>query len=341
MPARVSIITVADAAGVSTATVSQALRGIGRMSDETRQHVLAVAEQLGYRPNALAQRFVRQRADAIGFLLDGEPDQAFHNPFWFEIINGAHAVCAEHDMTLVLLHPAMVAQKGGFDVLFQEKRIDGLLFPDTPEHADWRRTAMKSSCPFVALGQPQVPSPHNWVDIDNQAAGRFMYHQIAARGYRRPVFISGPADIGIGTDRWRGFQAAARASRPGTLGARLCAAASTTNAARETTVSALQAEPDCDVIVTSHNIIAQGALQAAQQLGHRVPEDLGLITFDSYPLAAHSDPRVAAVDMDMYGLGSNAVRVLLEILHRPDGHWPVQHMLHLYRMQDGESLPHR
>ncbi|RME61434.1 MAG: LacI family transcriptional regulator, partial [Caldilineae bacterium] len=120
---RVSIKDIAAAAGVSHPTVSRALRGQGRMSEETRARILALAQEMGYTPNLVARGLVTQRTNSIGLVVTYIED-----PFHSEIIRGVERIVQENGYSLFLASTtADPEQELQVVRSFQGRNVDGII----------------------------------------------------------------------------------------------------------------------------------------------------------------------------------------------------------------------
>ena len=120
---RVSIKDIADLAGVTHPTVSRALRGEGRMSDETRARILAIAQEVGYTPSMIARGLVTRRRYTIGMVVSNLAD-----PFRSETTQGAEDTARQHGYSIILAI-AGVNPERELEVVrnFQSRQVDGII----------------------------------------------------------------------------------------------------------------------------------------------------------------------------------------------------------------------
>lgn len=185
----VSIDDVAARAGVSTATVSRALRGLPRVSETTRAKVLEVAQSLGYVPSPSASGLASGRTRTVGVLV----------PFvdrWFfgHVIEGIDQVLRENNYNLLLfsLGGFVHGSKRGFTQSMVRKQIDGLIVPSLGLTEEELRQLHKTELPLLSVGGPLTSFPGVYID-DNGAAALATRHLIDL-GHRDIAFISNGDD---------------------------------------------------------------------------------------------------------------------------------------------------
>lgn len=188
----ITLKDVAKAAGVTPMAVSVALNGStsrARVSDETRRRIQAIAEDLGYRANAIARSLHRRRTDIIG-LWSGRKAFNVDSPFTATILHGIQLGCAEHGKDLLLHGAVMVQGRDGDEVAYRELadgKIDGAIIdaePDDPRIAGLRRAGLV----LVSIVESIAGVPG--VLCDDEAAGRLMCAHLHERGHRRVVWRS-------------------------------------------------------------------------------------------------------------------------------------------------------
>ena len=124
---RLTIKDLARLAGVASSTISRALNDLPGVSPEMRARIKRLAEETGFTPSARARSFVTGNAGAIGMLIPRSNEYVFSNPFYLDIMRGAADAAAQAEMNLLLI----TADKGSYSHLYQEQRVDGLVFAST------------------------------------------------------------------------------------------------------------------------------------------------------------------------------------------------------------------
>ena len=307
MPVRhVTLADVAARSGVSTATVSRVLAGIGRPQTPTRARVLAAALDLNYRPSGVARALKRRETRTLGLLVTD-----ITNPFYPQIVRAVEAAAHARGYGIVLAN-------GGEDAarelehldLLVERRVDGIVIASslmTRRHAErLRRTAV----PIVLVNDSVAGSRLPTVTTAHRRGARLATEHLIGLGHRRIGHIGAPADQAASAQRRQGVRDALRAAD---LGEPLIAVGDGGVAGGARATEALIGS-DLTGIVAYNDLTAIGALRALRRAGIGVPEVMSVVGFDDIDLAAWTDPPLTTVRQPTDALGSWAVEHLADIL---------------------------
>ncbi|MFD4304882.1 LacI family DNA-binding transcriptional regulator [Streptomyces albidoflavus] len=308
---RPTIKAVAAAAGVSTATVSQAVNDTGRISEATRRRVLAAAAELGWSPSAPATALRRARTRTIALVVRRPTDVLGADPHFSELITGLEGQLAPRGYGLLLhLVPDMAEESALYERLAAEGRIDGAVLTDA--RADDPRPGLLEGLglPAVLLGTPDPAAPVPGVGLGQQDAGvREAVTHLLNHGHRRIAYVAGPADL-----LHSGLRRAAFESALAEAGLRPLAVRHTdfTEEAAVTVTTELLARPDRPTaLVFPNDSMAVCGMGAAQRAGLRVPEDVSVVGYDNLPLGRWLHPRLTTVDQQVQRVGAAAALTLL------------------------------
>jgi DNA-binding LacI/PurR family transcriptional regulator len=275
---------VARHAGVSVATVSRVLNDLPLVSPETRDRVMRVVEELGYRRSATARSLSLGRSQTIGVVA----------PFFttlsvVERLRGISERLAEHGYDLMLFDVETPGQRA--DALrdfARHDRVDGLLVISLPLADDEVEALRRNDLPVVLVDIAHPGLPH--VVIDDVRGGELAAEHLLAKGHRRIGFVgdmpANPFGFTSSERRREGFRHALRAAgidpvddleRRGVHGR---------EQARELAEAMLGSDNRPTAVFAASDIQAFGVLEAADTLGLRVPEDVAVIGFDDIEMAA-------------------------------------------------------
>lgn len=309
LPEMVTIIEVAKAAGVSTATVSRVLSKPGRVAAPTRERVLEVVDRLGYAPNVAARSL---RTLRVSKLLVTVPD--ISNPFFAHIIRGAEAAARDAGYAVVVgdtCHdPALEALYGD---MLGRREVDGLIFLGhrLPERLQDQVDRLGAAAPIVNgceySPDLRVPSVH----IDNAAAAAEAFEHLAQLGHDRIGIITGPLASPLSRDRLAGVMNAAQ--RRGVAG-HVPIRHGDHSAASGLEEAAPLIACGVTAIFCFSDEMALGALAAIRQAGMSCPHDMSVIGFDDIPMARFFSPALTTVAQPKFAIGHRCVDLLLDIL---------------------------
>jgi DNA-binding LacI/PurR family transcriptional regulator len=304
----VQLRDVAAAAGVSRTTASAALTGRGRLSEETRQRVRAVAEELGYVGNPAAKNLRHRRAGAVGLYL---PDQMLGLSYYMEFAFGAVERARAVGIPVVLLgspprdRGKLRTQADGFvtvDPLAGDESIQALLATGAP----------------VVTGEPYAGSgvqPHGTVRSDHAGAMRTLLDHMGHQGSKLPALIVPGQDSVWAQTLRRTYESwckehsiAPHVIDTGDI-AHLASPEKITAAVRN-----LFAElPGVDAVITAQDGAALPAIGAAAEFGRRVGYDLLVAACVDSVAMQLSSPPITALDLHPREFGARCMGLLLSI----------------------------
>jgi LacI family transcriptional regulator len=292
---------IARRVGVSQATVSQVLAGRVsefRISTETAARVQRMAQELGYRPSALARSFKNHRAYSL-CLAVGD----LTNPFWAGLAMGAQEEAEANGYTLVVTHTGDTEEKERLVVeMVRERRVDGAIL--APSHHKSRHFATLASerLPIVFVDRTiqglDVPS----VITDSVAGMKLAVDHLVDRGHRNIAYLGGPTETSTFRDRLKGFRKALARHRlpPGPM----AVASRDPETAREAVAQLFAGGGHATAIIAANFWLTVGALRAA-------PADVVVVGFDDLFLVDLLRRPVTTVVQPVEDLGRHAVRLLM------------------------------
>lgn len=309
-----SIRDVAEAAGVSTATVSRALSAPDKVRSPTREAVFRAIEETGYRVNMTARNLRKRETGAVAVLV---PNLA--NPFFSAILSGIAKVMSDAGYNVLVTDTAPFGQADPetdhkFPAFANARHVDGLIVLDGLLPAE----ALDS------LGPPQVRPPTvyacEWsayvdrprVMIDNAAAGRAAVEHLIALGHRKIGYLSGPRENILTQERLKGAQAAlAEAGLTMAPGWQYPGDFSLESGARAAEAWVAAADRPTAVFCAS-DVMAIGFIGALLRRGVKVPAEVSVVGFDDLDMASHLVPALSTVHQPRPEIGRAAARLLLE-----------------------------
>lgn len=308
-----TIREVAAHAGVSTATVSRVLAGLGGAGPEVKGKVLQAVRELDYQPNRMARGLRVQQRKVVAVVI---PD--LQNPFFTGVVHGVEDVLCESGYTLLLGHSDDRADRESRHLgVLRGEGADGLiLVPSNAPQADY--TGLSAwKIPIVAVDRAPRGLTIDQVWSDNQAGAREAVQHLLSLGHESVALINGPAVFDVSAQRLAGYREALAGAGITVPKAWIQTGDFRQESGRAAMLKLLSlAHPPRAVLVTN-NLMTLGALAAIHEQGRRIPEEVAIIGFDDMPWATSLHPALTAVAQPARELGQAAARLLLERLAEP------------------------
>jgi LacI family transcriptional regulator len=308
-----TIRDIADAAGVSIATVSRVLNGRPDVSPNTRESVLRVVREQGFSMNRSARALSGGRTGLIGVTLP-----MVHVEYFSRILWGASEALYEHDMRVVLC-PTMHEREREVTLLDRllQGTTDGALLLLTRESNDALIALERQGYPFVVL-DPRQPVGESTpvVSAGHLAGAKAATEHLLSLGHRRIGVITGPHGWVASVDRLAGYQVSLAAAGV-SVDPELIAKGNFTNEsghAAATELLSLRKPPTA--IFAFNDEMAVGAMQAAEERGLELPRDLSIVGFDDVEKTQIVTPALTTVRQPLAEMGRMAVSLLTRLLER-------------------------
>ncbi|MFS0852691.1 LacI family DNA-binding transcriptional regulator [Microbacterium sp. 179-I 3D4 NHS] len=338
-----TISEVAAAAGVGRSTAARTLGGYGYVSPELRERVLAAAEHLGYRTNALARSMSTGVTQTLGVII---ADIA--NPFFGGVVRGiSDASRARGFETLVLsTHEDLAEEVAATDVLI-DKRVDGIIVASAAldaAAAGHIQQARDRGIPVVLVDRAVTGLALDAVVIDNRDASRDAVARLIAAGHRRIGFVWGPpvedrprrrrdlvdvASRNLWTDgeRLQGYLDALDDAGMLFDPDLVMVGRKTEENAEAEVARMLGLDVPPTALFCTENDAVTGSLRAMRAAGLRVAADVSLIGFDDSSWAAVMEPPLTMIEQPTLALGTRAAEVLFAAIEG-EAAAPRLHTLH-------------
>lgn len=307
---QLTIRDIAARAGVSKAAVSYVLNGRPGVSARTRQRVLAIVEELGYRPNTVARSLAGKRTQTLGLAIPDISDM-----FYADIIRGVESAAnaAGYTLTLCTTRSDPRREREAVDSLMSG-RVDGVILMAYHLDPDYLGRQSTAGRPFVLLGHPDAGPALHSVSVDNWEAGYKAAEYLYGLGHRRIAFIHGSLRS---RDTWYRFHGFRRALER--LGADLPEAYVRVGEFRRegglrATLELMSLPDPPTAIFAANDQMAIGALEAIAATGRRVPEDVSVVGVDDIEAASLIRPALTTVRQPTDEMGRRAVELLLRLI---------------------------
>ena len=340
---RVRLRDVAERAGVSVGSASQAFGRPELVSDDVRERVLAAAEERGYPgPDPAARRLRTGRAGAIGLIFSERLAYQFTDPASPPFLRGVSLAIQKAPTGLLLIPDSR--QRDEATRLVREAVVDGFIVYSVPQNDPRVEAALARRLPVVTVDQPRgAETP--FVGIDDRAAARSAAEHLRGLGHERVAVLSfvttlepgSTLQLDITVERLAGYEdglgdawdpALVRTCRP-----------NAPEPARAATLELLREPSPPTAILAMSDILAFGALEAAGEHGVPVPSKLSVVGFDDTPGAAHATPPLTTVAQPHEEKGRLAAEQLIDAIERGGTREPSRTLLPTELVVRGSTAP--
>jgi LacI family transcriptional regulator len=310
----ITIKDIAKRVGLSVTTVSRALNDFDDVSAETKELIRRTAAEMGYVPNSLAQRFQKRKTDTIGLILPTFGPR-FSDPFFSELLAGIGNKAANQGYDLLV----STRSPGDEELLayrhmVQGHRVDGLVIVRTrkqDERIDYLRSV---EFPFVAFGRTEGELDYPFVDEDGESGFKLVVDHLVNLGHRRIACIASPPELMFSQYRRDGLRSRLQELNAPLDPTLVRVGDLTQRSGYEQAMELLNLSSPPTAIVAFNDLMAFGAMSAAQNRGLVVGSDVSITGFDNTPMADHSHPALTTVDQPIYQIGSMVCEMLIHLI---------------------------
>lgn len=314
----ITIKDVAAAAGTSVSTVSKVINDHYSISQETRERVLRVMDELDYHPSVNAQNFARGSNRTVVFLTSLERNIAFDNPHMFEIMAGLESSLRRRGYSLILRGTDNTAACEAAADIISRKSADGLVIHASVMSRPLAALLNRSRFPHIVLGLPNFESQVCWIDINNVFSGVTAAQHLVEQGYTNIAFIGGLEYDMISTHRLEGVKQGLKDAGRTMDEQFIWLGESTSQEGYRMTKQLMAMRPRPDAVICANNYIALGCVSALNELGLHIPREVGVMTFDERPFSQMTVPPLTVVDIDVRDMGEQAGKLLADNIKKPN-----------------------
>ena len=309
----ITLYDVAREAGVHPSTVSRALDPTkhGRVKDSTREHIISVADRLGYRPDLVARGLQSGRTGTIGVMVAD-----LGNTFITPLVHGiAAALQSSHLLPVIAETQDDHARMANTLDHMIGRRVDGIIslatrMADQPILEDAIRIV-----PLVLVSRPLEGTSIPQVTHDDIGGGRVVAEHLHSLGHRVVAQLHGPIDVLNFPRRSQGFRSVVEAADMTEIVVPQSADRPVIDEGARLMEAILDQSTELPTAVFAHNdLMAVGALSVLRARGLRVPEDVSLVGYNDVPIVGHLTPPLTTVRQRTLELGRQSGETMIRLL---------------------------
>jgi len=304
---RPTIYDIARLAGVSTATVSKVFNQTGNISEKTRRRILEISRELNYQPNVLASALNGKKTFSLGLLI---PDMV--NPFFAELARNVEDRAQELGFNLIICNTDNDMKKEvKYIQLLRQKSVDGIIVATGVRNDEFLKELIDQHVPIALVAREMSVLSTSTVLVDDFAGGYNATRHLIELGHRRIAVIAESMSVSSSKERVRGYRHALEEAGLSFAEELVATSDFSIESGRETAHAILKLPERPSAIFACNDLLAIGAMQAAKELGIRVPEELSVVGFDNTILATITDPPMTTVAQPIRAMGHQVVDLIV------------------------------
>ncbi len=306
----VTIKEIAQKVNVSIATVSRALNGDSKVTDKTKDLVLAAAKELEYKPNIVARYLVNKSSKIIGVILPEIIDEFFssvikeidriaHDDGFNIIVSGSHGRLNGAESIVNFMDRSMVE-----GLILMAPKLDGEI----------REVINNSRHPIVLLNSGDAFENSVKISIDNFQGAYASADHLIWHGCKKIGMIKGPSENFEARERYRGFKKALWDKKIKIDQELIVSGDFTIKSGYYGFIRLFSQKKKPEAIFAANDMTAVGIYEAAKSLNIKIPEDVAVVGFDDIFLSRLLNPRLTTIHVPIDELGARAVKYLLKMI---------------------------
>lgn len=316
----ITIKDVAKRANVAPSTVSRVISDSPRISLDTKKRVRKAMKDLGYHPNVNARNLAVRSSQSIGVIMPSSAETALQNPFFPEVLRGIGSTAHETEYSLY------ITTGGNEDQVFEEtkrmvygNRVDGIILLYSRVADPILDFLVSVNFPFVVIGKPyEKESSITYVDNDNYNASKELTNYLIDNGHQHIAFIGGTTDLVVTMDRLHGYKSAIAESNMSFDDRYVVHDEFLRSSGRKAVDRLFSLETPPTALVVADDLMSLGVINMLEEIGLDCPKDVSITSFNNLYLSEITRPPLTTVDIQIYHLGVQAAKCLVERLKDND-----------------------
>ena len=310
---RTTLKTLAKASGVSVATASQVIRGVGRISEHTRKRVLSTAEKMNYIPDGRAISMRSGERPEIGMII-----QELANPFNAEVVSGVSDCLERHGYFVSVLDSRndIERQKRNIKAFIRSAR-GGLIW--VPAHNTPSKTIdllRNHSIPTITFLRQIKGADFDHIGIKNTEGTEMATEYLIKLGHTKIAYFGGNLNSDVRKDRAEGYELSLK--KHGLDWKVIWTSEDTKQSGVERLHDLISEHPDVTALVCNGDMVALGACLALQSKNLQPGKDISVIGFDNVMDAKLVTPSLTTMEVKPYNLGLILAETILRRINEKD-----------------------
>lgn len=306
----VTIKDIADILNVSVTTVSRVINNKRKgVSEDTRERVLKLAEELDYHPNKIARGLVTKRTNTIGVVL---PD--ITNPVFPDLVRGIEDACNDAGYDLIICNSDNYYKKErNYIKILKEKCVDGIIYTGTVSDEGKNISLLEAmDIPFVVVDRIYDDKSISKVCTNSEKGLYELTKYIIENGHKKIAYISGPKSTSIHRARFLGFKNALEENGLSVDENLVEVGEYKLDSGYHCMTKLLEKRGQFTAVVCENDLIAIGACEAMKDSNIKIPDEISITGYDDIYVSSLITPRLTTVHQNTYKMGEKSIEVLID-----------------------------
>lgn len=290
-------------------TVSRVINNTGRISEKTRNRVLAIMKEMNYVPNTMARSLVLQETKVLSLLITD-----ITNPFFTSLARGAEDTAQRLGYRLLLANSdENVSKEKDYIDTVLSARVDGVLYAPAGDESIVHLERLRSHrIPFVLLDREVPGIECDLVVGDSRAGARQLTEHLIELGHRRIALMNGAPDVSTARERMAGYIEALKLGGIEVREDLICEIGYTKFNAEQTIERLIQLPEPPTALFAANNFLALEAMRSLQRLGWQIPRDISVVCFDDLETNFVVEPFMTVAAQPAYDFGAIGMQLLID-----------------------------
>lgn len=318
MDKKANIKDIARIARVSHTTVSRALNDKSRIRKETKERILSIAKELGYRPNFIARSLVLKRTKTLGLVITN-----IANPFYTELAQGIEKTATRLGYSIIFCSTQSdISTEKQYIEMLRSKGVDGIIFSSAHMEDPNIVALAEEEFPIALVNRrtyhPLVKEKVDYVGVDNILGGFLAVEHLIRLGHKRIGMIGGSAESSVGLERLEGGKKALETYGLEQRDDLFFEGNFLKKSGYEKGKQFLKIPDLPTAIFAANDYMALGVYQALLEEQFRIPEDVALIGFNDIEFSSMKGIELTTIGQKKFEMGAIAVEMLVEKIRQGD-----------------------
>ncbi len=332
-----TIYDVSVLAGVSLATVSRVMNNNTKVSEKTRQKVLSAMDQLGYRPNTIAQSLASSRSNSVGVLVS-QLDGPYYGPMMTEIETALRA--GNKHVIIAAGHSVESQEKDGVEFLMS-RGCDALILDVEAVDDEYLINLHKGNTPIVLINRYIEEISDCCVYLDNELGGYLATKHILSQGHTDLAYVSGPLYKLDAQDRLLGHKRALKEFNVDFDKTLFYEGNFREFGGSDAMNHLLTIDKPFTAVVCASDQMASGAIAVCLEKGMKIPEELSFVGYDNIPFPQYISPKLTTVNNPIHEMGKMAAFWVLKHVYNDPKAIVENTFIPQLIVRDSATSPHK